>query len=238
MKYALVPVLPDAPPGGVTAGIGWAESGHAVCVVDTAGRVKDRFAAGHSRAGLAALTARLRGNGAGEVAIERGDGVIVDALLAAGFTVVVITSRQVKGLRSRYVSSGAKDGRFDAFVLADVLRTDRARLRPLVPDSPGTLALRQAVRARRDLAGHRVAACDQLRAHLQTAFPAAAGLFGELDGPLSLSFLDAFGSRKAAAGLDEQAVAQWLASVPRPGPGGPGGRPRGPHRRRAARYRG
>jgi transposase len=62
--------------------------------------------------------------------------------------VVVITSRQVKNLRSRYGAAGAKDDRFDAFVLADVLRTDRARLRPLVPDSPATLALRAAVRAR------------------------------------------------------------------------------------------
>ena len=85
---------------------------------------------------------------------------------------VVITSRQVKNLRSRYGSAGAKDDRFDAFVLADVLRTDRARLRPLVPDTPATIALRAAVRARRDLVAHRVAACNQLRAHLAVAFPA------------------------------------------------------------------
>ena len=104
--------------------------------------------------------------GAAEVAIERGEGVLVGALLAAGLTVVVITSRQVKNLRSRYGAAGAKDDRFDAFVLADMLRTDRARLRPLVPDSPATLALRAAVRARRDLVAHRVAACNQLRAHL------------------------------------------------------------------------
>jgi transposase len=217
MKYALVQVLPDVPPGGVTAGVDWAQSEHAVCVVDTAGRVKDRFTARHSGAGLGALTARLRRAGAGEVAIERGDGVVVDVLLAAGFTVVVISSRQVKNLRSRYVSSGAKDDRFDAFVLADTLRTDRARLRPLVPDSPGLLALRQAVRARRDLVGHRVAACNQLRAHLQTAFPGAVGLFSELDSALSLAFLAAFGSREAAAGLDEDAIARWLASVPHRG---------------------
>jgi hypothetical protein len=35
-----------------------------------------------------------------------------------------------------------KDDRFDAYVLADVLRTDRARLRPLSPDSPATATLR------------------------------------------------------------------------------------------------
>ena len=66
------------------------------------GRVKDRFAAAHDKAGIEALIARLRRAGVSEVAIERGDGVLVGALLDAGLTVVVITSRQVKNLRSRY----------------------------------------------------------------------------------------------------------------------------------------
>jgi transposase len=58
-------------------------------------------------------------------------------------TVVVITPRQIKNLRSRYGSAGNKDDRFDACVLADVLRADRARLRPLIPDSPATATLRR-----------------------------------------------------------------------------------------------
>ena len=55
---------------------------------------------------------------------------------------VVISPDQVKNLRSRYGSADNKDDRFDGFVLADTLRTDRARLRPLVPDSAATRALR------------------------------------------------------------------------------------------------
>jgi len=76
-----------------------------------------------------------------------------------------------------------------AYVLADVLRTDRARLRPLIPDSPATLTLRQACRARQDLVCHRVAVGNQLRAHLLCAFPAAAGLFCKLHSAISLAFL-------------------------------------------------
>ena len=226
MKYALVRFLPEVPPGGVCAGIDWASADHAVCVADLAGRVRDRFTAVHDRAGIAGLIARLRGSGAAEVAIERGDGVLADALLAAGLTVVVVIgSRQVKNLRSRYISSGGKDDRFDSFVLADTLRTDRARLRPLVPDSPATLALRAAVRARRDLVAHRVSACNQLRAHLAVAFPGAIGLFSELDSPVSLAFLAAFPGQQAAARLDEQALAAWLATVPRRGNTAPAGVP-------------
>lgn len=170
MQYALPLVLSDVPAGGVCAGIDWATADHVVCVVDMTGRVTDRFSAAHDKAGFAAMITRLRRNKVTEVAIERGDGPLVDALLAAGMIVVVITSRQVKNLRSRFGAAGAKDDRFDAFVLADTLRTDRARLRPLVPDTPATISLRMAVRARRDLVRHRVAVCNQLRAHLALSF--------------------------------------------------------------------
>ena len=214
MKYAPIQVLPDVPAGGVFAGIDWAVADHVACVVDMAGRVADRFSAAHDKAGIEMLITRLRGSGATEVAIERGDGVLVEALLAASLTVVVVSSHRVKNLRARYRSGGGKDDRFDAFVLADTLRTDRARLRPLVPDTPATLALRAAVRARRDLVAHRVAACNQLRAHLAAAFPAAVGLFFDLASPISLRFLASFGSQDAAAALDEQAIAAWLKTIP------------------------
>ncbi len=222
MQYALTQVLPDVPAGGVCAGIDWATADHVVCVVDMAGRVTDRFSAAHDKAGIAAMITRLRRNKVTEVAIERGDGPLVDALLAAGLTVVVITSRQVKNLRSRFGAAGAKDDRFDAFVLADTLRTDRARLRPLIPDTPATISLRMAVRARRDLVAHRVAAGNQLRAHLAVAFPAGVRLFHDLDSPISLAFLARFGSQDAAAGWTSRRSARgWppsrcAAARPRP----------------------
>jgi transposase len=223
MQYAQIQVLPPIPPGGVTAGIDWATADHVACIVDEAGKICRRISAAHDRAGIRKLVSGLRAAGAAEVAIERGDGILVDALLAAGLTVVVITSRQVKNLRSRYGSAGAKDDRFDAFVLADVLRTDRARLRPLVPDSPATLALRSVVRARRDLVGHRIAACNQLRAHLAVAFPAGTLLFSELDSPISLAFLSLFGTQDTADRLGEDDLAAWLKTLPNRGrTSGPG----------------
>src|SRR6266705_1396653 len=55
--------------------------------------------------------------------------------------VKVISRNQLKNLRSRYGSAGNQDDRFDAYVLAGTLRTDRARLRPLQPDAPATISL-------------------------------------------------------------------------------------------------
>ncbi len=214
MKYAQILVLPETPPGGLTAGIDWGSADHAVCVVDTAGQVRARFTVAHDRAGIGKLIAGLRAAGVSEAAIERSDGVLVEALLGAGLTVVVITSRQMKNLRSRYGSAGAKDDRFDAFVLADTLRADRARLRPLVVDTPATAALRAVVRTRRDLVAHRIAACNQLRAHLAVAFPGAVGLFARLDSPISLVFLARFGSQDAAGQLSEDDLAAWRHTLP------------------------
>ena len=205
--------LPEEPVNAVTAGLDWARDDHAVSIVDARGREIDRCTVEHSAVGLRDLVTRLGRNGVGEVAIERPDGPVVDTLLTAGITVVVISPNQVKNLRSRYGSAGNKDDRFDAFVLADTLRTDRARLAPLTPDSPATIALRRACRARKDLISHRVAVANQLRAHLRNAFPGAVGLFAELDSAISLAFLTRFDTQDRADWLSPRRLATWLASV-------------------------
>jgi transposase len=204
---------PSTAAARVTAGVDWAKDDHAVCVVGDQGEVLDRFTVPHDAAGLKQMAARLLRAGAGQAGIERGDGPVTDALRQAGLTVFVIPPGQVKNLRSRYGSAGNKDDRFDAYVLADVVRTDVRRLRPMVCDSEQTTALRSAVRARRDLVGHRVAAANQLRAHLQAVFPAAAALFADIDSPITLTFLSRFTTQGQADWLSPRRMAAWLASV-------------------------
>jgi transposase len=194
-------------------GVDWSWERHAVCIVDATGTVIERFEAEHRAAGLQTMVRRLRRAGAHRVAIERGDGPVVDALLAGGLEVVVISSRQVRALRLRYGTAGNKDDRFDAFVLADVLRSDGHRLASLTPDSPATIGLRALVRARKDLVKHRIALGNQLRANLLTAFPGAVGLFAEIDSPISLTFLTRFPSAERASWLSEKRLAAWLAAV-------------------------
>jgi transposase len=197
----------------VTAGVDWAKDDHAVCVVGGQGEALERFTVAHDAAGLRQLAARLLRAGALQVGIERGDGPVVDTLLAAGLTVFVIPPGQVKNLRSRYGSAGNKDDRFDAYVLADVVRTDIRRLRPMELDSERTAALRAAVRARRDLVGHRVAVANQLRAHLQIVFPAAAVLFADVDSEITLAFLSRFTTQEQADWLSPLRLGAWLKSV-------------------------
>ena len=193
------------------AGIDWATEGHAICVIDGSGSVIERFEVEHTEAGLRDLVRRLRASHVGGVAIERPDGPVIDALLEAGLRVVVIASRHVKALRTRYGLAGNKDDRADAYILADVLRTDGHRLRPLVPDAPATMALRTSVRARKDLVRAKVRLVAQLRAHLALVFPGAVALFDRLDSPIAEAFLTRFPSAREAAWLSPRRFEAWLA---------------------------
>ena len=126
---------------------------------------------------------------------------------------LVISPNRVRGLRSRYGSAGNKDDWFDAFVLADTVRTDRARLRPLSVDSAATITLRMTVRARKDLVAARVAMANQLRAHLQTTLPGAIGLFRDIDSPISLRFLSRFPNQDKTDWLTPVRLENWLRAA-------------------------
>jgi transposase len=207
---------------GMVAGIDWASQVHVACVMDGDGAVASRFSFTHDGAAIVAMTGRLRAAGVAGVAIERGDGPVVEELLSAGLAVFVVPGRQIKGLRSRYGSAGNKDDRFDAYVLADTLRTDGHRWKPLRPDTDPTRALRALCRSRKDLAGTRVAILGQLRANLELAFPGAIGLFTKPYSAISLAFLRRFPTAAKAAWLSPKRLAagwaRWaipVASAPR-----------------------
>jgi transposase len=198
---------------GVSAGVDWAKDDYAVCVLDSDGEPVTRTTLRYTKAGLGRLVELLDRHGVEAVGIERPDGPIVNALLAAGRTVYVVPPSQVKALRRRYGSAGNKDDRFDAYVLADTVRTDRRRLTPLVLDSEATVALRKLCRARKDLVAHRIAAANQLRAHLQTALPAVVDLFRDIDSAISRTFLTRFTTQDALDWLSPKRLAAWLSSI-------------------------
>lgn len=194
----------------VHAGLDWSWQSHAVCLVDDTGDRIDEFEVGHDRTGFSTLVRRLRRHRVDRVAIERGDGPVVEHLMAEGFEVVVIPPRQVRALRLRYGMSGNKDDRLDAFVLADTLRSDGHRFDSRVPDRADTVGLRALVRTRKDLVGHRISVHNQLLAVVQQSFPGAEGLFSQLDIPISLAFLSRFPTAAKATWLSEKRLANWL----------------------------
>jgi len=184
-----------------------------VCVVDDAGQIKIRFEIANSGKSFAGLVKRLTKLGVEAVAIERCDGPLVEALLDAGLKVVVINPRQVKGLRTRYTGSGAKSDASDAYLLADVLRTDGHRLQALDRDSEATAVLRALSRTRKDLIEARVGLVNQLAAQLERVFPGAIGLFARLDSDVAIAFLRRYPTHQAATKLTQARFAAFLRRI-------------------------
>jgi transposase len=188
----------------VFAGLDWAVHTHAVCIIDTSGAVRDRFELAHDRQGLAELMRRLGHFGASlRIAIERPSGLIVDALLEAGHQVFPIHPNAVKASRPRYRSHGAKSDASDAYLLADLLRTDGHRWAALSPQSDSIRALRVLVRSRDNLVATRVALGNQLHSTLETFWPGAACIFADITSPIGLAFLQRYPSPASASRLSE-----------------------------------
>jgi len=193
------------------AGIDLASEEHRLVVVDGDGRQLEQQRIRHSEAGLRALVGRLLELQVARVAIERPNGLVVDRLLEAGIAIVPVHPNQLAAARDRYRSGGGKSDGFDAYVLAELARTDMHRYRVLEPDSDETRALRALTRARDDLVGHRVALANQLRAQLDSFWPGAARIFAEVDSPIALAFLERYPSPEDARGLGEKRLAAFLA---------------------------
>jgi len=194
-------------------GIDWASQAHAVCVLDDAGRLHWQGSAPHTAEGLAELLGRLRRfrtRGALRVALERPSGLLVDTLVEAEFEVVPIHPNALKASRPRYSAAGGKSDPGDAFILADLLRTDGHRFQPRRPPSDDTRALRALVRGRDALVAQRLALANQLRALLERFWPGAAAIFADVDSPIALAFLPRYPTPHSAARLGEKRLAQFL----------------------------
>jgi transposase len=193
------------------AGVDWASAEHAVSVHDGDGRIVEGRRYRHDEFGIRALCERLIELGVELVAIERPDGLLIERLLDRGLRVIAIHPNQLAAMRPRFSAAGGKSDSFDAFVLAELARTDSHRFRVLVPDSDATKALRALSRAREDLVEHRVALANELRAQLECFWPGAAQVFADVDSPIALAFLRRYPSPADAAGLGEQRLARFLA---------------------------
>lgn len=198
----------------VFVGVDWAETQHAVCLLDAAGTVIRRLRVPHTAAGLAqletAITAVEPTARAVLVAIERPDGLLVAGLLAAGYVVYALNPKGVERYRDRTRVAGGKTDPADAELLARILLTDRDRHQPLQPSSALVEELR--VIARQD----EVASRDQrrllnrLRHDLLAVFPSLLEAFGTLSAVSTLAFLEQWPTATAARALSQAEIETFL----------------------------
>lgn len=151
-------------------GLDWSRCKHDFVVMTADGRVVHRGTVTHDAAGLDALRQHIaehEPNAASvRVAVEMHDGALLAWLLEQGYTVFGINPKSAQRARDRYRPAGGKDDASDAFILADMLRTDRGTLRSIHRDSDVTIELRALVELRRTRVEDRTASFHRLRALL------------------------------------------------------------------------
>ncbi|MDQ6859172.1 MAG: IS110 family transposase [Chloroflexota bacterium] len=197
----------------IFVGIDWAEEHHDVCIVDVQGVVLWRHRIGHDPAGVRSLreaTAALEPDPAQVmIGIETGRGLLVSELVAAGYVIFPINPKAAERFRDRRALSGRKDDRLDAEVLAQAVRSDRASLRVLLPDSPEALEIATLARDHANLTRQQIRLRNQLRSALQEYFPASVRAFS-LEARSALVFLTRYAEPEAAARLSVGQVARFL----------------------------
>ena len=190
----------------VYIGIDWSQNKHDIVFLNEAGARVARHTIPHDLEGFLKMDA-IRQDldvvpGGCLVGLETAHNLVIDFLWARGYhQVFVIPPNVVKSVRGRYGQSGARTDQSDALLLADLLRTDRARLQPWHPDS---LVTRQ-MRAKVSLIGHLtrsvVRLSNRLRSVLLRYYPAAVQVFSSLQTQIALHFICAYPTPRAAAGL-------------------------------------
>lgn len=180
----------------IFVGIDWAEAYNDICVLDASGAILAKRRIAEGLEGVGQLHALLADHAAQPnqvvIGIETDRGLLVGALLAAGYQVYAINPLAASRYRDRHATSGAKSDPGDAKVLADLVRTDRHNHRPVAGDSELAASLQVLARAHQNLIWSRQRLVNQLRNNLREYYPAALAAFGtELADPVALGVLDA-----------------------------------------------
>jgi transposase len=201
-------------------GIDWGEHHHDLCLLDQDGQVlaARRIADGLAGAGElhALVAAHAQDPGQVAVGIETDHGLLVGALLAAGYHVYAVNPQVVSRYRGRHGSSRAKSDRGDARVLADLVRTDRHNHRPVAGDTPAVEAVKVLARAHQSLIWARQRHVNALRSALREFYPGAlAALGAQLAQPEALAVLELAPTPEAGRQLTRAAIRAVLVGAGR-----------------------
>jgi transposase len=183
------------------AGIDWANDHHDTVVIDEAGNQVASLRVSHSKAGLGQLTTFLQHITGAEAKeqlaciIETSHGLLVAALLEAGFPVYPVNSQVVDRRRK---PAGAKTDAIDAYLLAKTGRSEFHDLHRLHPDGPIVQELKLLTRDQDQLIQQQTRLTNKLIACLKAYYPAALQFFTSLHQHSALVFLQTYSTPQAA----------------------------------------
>lgn len=187
----------------VYIGIDWSENKHDLCFLNEVGEVIQILKIPQSPEGYLQLEQARQQTGVAAaeclVGIETSHNMLIDFLIEQGYSqIYVLPPNAVKSAQGRYRQSGAKSDRSDARLIADILRTDRARYHAWVPDSELTRQIRATVSLIDFLNKQIWQTANRLRAALVRYYPVALEVFSALDNQITLAWIIQYPTPQAA----------------------------------------
>lgn len=199
-------------------GVDWAEAAHDVCVLDAEGRVRAKGKISNDLAGVARLHDLIAQAAPDDdevepavtVGIETDRGLLVRAMVAAGYRVLAVNPLAVDRYRDRHRVSGAKSDPGDARVLADMVRTDSHQHRQVAADSDLAEAIKLLARSHQSAIWSRRRLANQLRSALREFYPAALEAFDDLTHGDALAVLEQGPNPERGRSLSRAKIASAL----------------------------
>jgi len=188
------------------AALDWAKDHHDVIVVDRLGAIVADFRFAHTADGWRDFEQRMQPFGKCPLAIETSSGLAVDQLLQRAYPLYPVNPKAAKRYRERKVPSGTKTDRYDAWSLADALRTDGQAWRALRAQDEATSTLRLLCGDEIGLIEQRTALVNQLQAALADYYPLALESFEDWTQPFAWAWVKQFPTPSA---LQAAGKRQW-----------------------------
>lgn len=191
-------------------GVDWADGFHQVWVSDPDGKKVIERRVVESVEGLSEFGRWLDENRANAIelwaAIEKPQGRIVEFLLDHGVVVYPVNPKAVDRARDRFRMSQSKSDGFDAYVLAEFLRTDHGHLRALEPNSDQAQELKLLTRDQYRLVRQKTRLVNQLSRTLKEYYVRPLEVFSDLESNIALDFLEKYPKPED---LSKLTVRQW-----------------------------
>ena len=186
-------------------GVDWADEFHQVWVNDAEGKKVVEMTIEQNMKGMSELARWLHERKAEGVelwaSIEKPHGRIVDFLLDHGVVVYPVNPKALDRARDRFRMSQSKSDCFDAYVLAEFLRTDHVHLRALQPDSEQAQELKMLTRDHHRLGRHKTRLVNQIEVTLKEYYPRPLEVFSDLESKIALDFLQQYPTPRALSEL-------------------------------------
>lgn len=195
-------------------GVDWAEAFHDVALGRPGAGVIEQFRVDHGPAGVGRLVARcleLEPDPAEvRVVLETRHGLLVEALVDAGFTVLPVNPDLVARRRG---PARKKDDAADARICCLLALDQYAELRRLIPHGQTGAELRAIARDDERAARDQRRIGNRLRADLLAVFPAAIDIAaGDLQAPVFLQLLERWPSAEALAAASHEEIEAFARS--------------------------